>query len=151
MEGLKYRSGSTTLEVGDKIFQYTDGVTEATAANKEMFGMQRLEEVLNANADAPMDVLLPAVKRAIDDFVGDAEQFDDITMLGLEFKKKMNQKEVPGVKEITLDAVTDNLDNVTELVNGELEKYDCSPKALMQLDIAIDEIFGNIVNYARQE
>lgn len=50
--------------------------------------------------------------------------------------------------EITVDATFDNLGRVTEFVTGELEKLDCSMKAQMQIDIAIDEIFGNIARYA---
>ena len=89
MEGMKYRAGSITLAPGDKVFQYTDGVTEATNANNELYGMERLERILNANGDKAPAELLPAVKADIDRFVGDAPQFDDITMLCLEFKSAM--------------------------------------------------------------
>lgn len=77
------------LEVGDRIFQYTDGVTEATNKKNELYGMERLGEVLQKNAELPPSALLPAIKADIDVFVGDAPQFDDITMLCLEYKKKM--------------------------------------------------------------
>ena len=93
MEGMKYRAGSMTLEPGDKIFQYTDGVTEATNINNELYGMERLGEILNkVKAGTPHDIL-PAVKKDIDSFVGEADQFDDITMLCLEYKAKMQRKE----------------------------------------------------------
>lgn len=88
MEGMKYRAGSITLEPGDKIFQYTDGVPEATNANNELYGMERLEKVLNRNKTKTPADILPAIKQDIDAFVGDAPQFDDITMLCLEYKKK---------------------------------------------------------------
>ena len=89
METTRYRMGSLQMEAGDAIFQYTDGVTEATNADNELYGMERLEAVLNQNADAAPDALLTAVKADIDAFVGDAPQFDDITMLCLEFKEMM--------------------------------------------------------------
>ena len=93
MEGMKYRAGSMTLEPGDKIFQYTDGVTEATNINNELYGMERLGAILNkVKAGTPHDIL-PAVKKDIDEFVGEAPQFDDITMLCLEYKTKMEIKE----------------------------------------------------------
>lgn len=88
MEGMKYRSGSIMLEPGDKIFEYTDGVTEATDSNNQLYGMERLEAILAKNSDKCPDILLPAVKEDVDTFVGEAPQFDDITMLCLEFKKK---------------------------------------------------------------
>lgn len=91
MEDMRYRAGSITLDVGDKIFQYTDGVTEATNVRNELFGMERLSAVLNRNAQNSPDEILSAVKADIDLFVGSAPQFDDITMLCLEYKQKMEE------------------------------------------------------------
>ena len=89
MEGIRYQSGSMQLEPGDKIFQYTDGVTEATNKSNELYGMERLNNVLCKNAALTPTELLPKIKMDIDAFVGDAPQFDDITMLCLEYKAKM--------------------------------------------------------------
>lgn len=86
MENMKFSSGEMFLEKGDKIFQYTDGVTEATNKNNELYGMDRLKIALDSNKDLNMKELLRAVKEDIDKFVGDAPQFDDITMLGIELK-----------------------------------------------------------------
>ena len=52
------------------------------------------------------------------------------------------------LKEITLDATVENIETVTDFVNELLEQHDCSMKAQMQLDIAIDELFANIAHYA---
>ena len=93
MEGMTYRSGSITLNVGDKIFQYTDGVTEATNADNKLYGMDRLTAVLNSVKEGDPFTVLPAVKKDIDAFVGDAPQFDDITMLCLEYKRRMEVSE----------------------------------------------------------
>jgi len=89
MENMRYHGGSVLLEPGDKIFQYTDGVTEATNSQNQLFGMDRMLKSLNENKNANPEVLLPAIKKDIDEFVGEAPQFDDITMLCLEFTKKM--------------------------------------------------------------
>jgi len=89
MEDMKYRAGSMQLDVGDKIFQYTDGVTEATNLGNELYGMERLGAVLNKFKTASPHEILPAVKQDIDAFVGEADQFDDITMLCLEYKSRM--------------------------------------------------------------
>ena len=85
MEGVRYREGSITLEDGDRLFLYTDGVTEATNADKELFGEERLKAALDSVGNAPIRDMLIFVKEQIDGFVGDAEQFDDITMLGIEY------------------------------------------------------------------
>lgn len=86
MEGIRYRAGSFTLGAGDKIFQYTDGVTEATNAKNELYGMERLERVLAENSGKIPAEILPAVREDIDRFVGNEPQFDDITMLCLEYR-----------------------------------------------------------------
>ncbi len=89
MENMKYQSGQIQLSPGDKIFQYTDGVTEATNAAHELYGMKRLTDILVKNTDQPPVKLLTAVKADIDLFVGDAPQFDDITMLCVEYLNPM--------------------------------------------------------------
>ena len=87
MENTKFKLGEFDLEPGDKIFQYTDGVTEATNKNNELYGMDRLKAALDSNKDKTMKELLLAVKKDIDEFVNEAPQFDDITMLGFELSK----------------------------------------------------------------
>ena len=76
------------LEKGDKLFVYTDGVVEATNAEKELFGTDRMIDALNQYARLTPKEILAGVKSAIDTFVGEAEQFDDLTMLCLEYKGK---------------------------------------------------------------
>lgn len=95
MEGMRYTAGTMTLGLGDKIFQYTDGVTEATNANQELYGMERLTAVLNTVKDKSPNEILPAVKEDIDRFVGQAPQFDDITMLCLEYTARMSEAAEP--------------------------------------------------------
>lgn len=85
MGGITYQSGSITFNPGDKIYLYTDGVTEATNSSLELFGMEQLEASLNNVRSSSPSEILAAVKRDIDSFVGDAPQFDDITMLSLEY------------------------------------------------------------------
>ncbi len=94
MEGMKYRTGSITLDEGDKIFLYTDGVTEATDTRETLYGHDRFNNVLNNNYEYTPQRILDAVKTDIDNFVGYADQFDDITMLCLEYKKSMSNTEV---------------------------------------------------------
>ena len=81
MEGLKFKEHEFELSPGDTIFIYTDGVPEATNAEKKLFGTGRMLEALNKDPDASAEVLLKNVKNAVDEFVGDAPQFDDLTML----------------------------------------------------------------------
>lgn len=90
MEDISYKEHSIMLEPGDRLFQYTDGVTEATDGENQLYGMDRLHAVLNRECtDCSTEETLALVKADIDAFVGDNDQFDDITMLCLEYSKKM--------------------------------------------------------------
>ena len=86
MDGLKYKAQEFDLEPGDRIFLYTDGATEATNTDKELFGEDRLLKSLDSDPQLPLKDAVAHVKQDIDAFVGEAEQFDDITMLILEFR-----------------------------------------------------------------
>ncbi|MBO6164597.1 MAG: serine/threonine-protein phosphatase [Lachnospiraceae bacterium] len=86
MEGMKYKEYEILLEKGDKIFVYTDGVPEAANREDTLFGTDRMTEVLNRKADVSPEALLKAVREAVDTFTDGAEQFDDLTMLCLEYK-----------------------------------------------------------------
>lgn len=90
MEGVRYKAGSINLSPGDKVFLYTDGVTEAANGDNELYGRQRLDDILNRNAALPATELLPAVKAEIAAFVGEAPQFDDITVLCMEYQEVMS-------------------------------------------------------------
>ena len=83
MDGTRYKDYEIQLEKGGGLFVYTDGVPEATDANDEMFTAERLLETLNAQKCSDTVSMLNGVKQAVDDFVGDADQFDDLTMLGM--------------------------------------------------------------------
>lgn len=85
MDGMKYKDYELKLEPGDKLFVYTDGVPEATDSNKQLFGTDRMLEALNTDKDASPEEMLANVYMAVGNFVGEAEKFDDLTMLGLEY------------------------------------------------------------------
>jgi HAMP domain-containing protein len=88
MEGVRYRAGELTLAPGDRLFLYTDGVPEATNAENKLYGEDRLLSFMNQNATVEATAFLPALKANIDEFVGEAPQFDDITMLMFDYKPK---------------------------------------------------------------
>ena len=101
MEGAEYSQYELQLNPGDKLFLYTDGVTEATDANKELFGSGRMIAVLNERKDTSPTQMLEGVRRAVDDFVKEAEQFDDLTMLCLAYKGPDAAEEPSGQDERT--------------------------------------------------
>ncbi len=85
MENSQYRSYEIMMKPGDSIFVYTDGVPEATDAQEQMFGTDRMLEALNQDPEAGPVIILDNVQNAVNSFVQDAEQFDDLTMLCLTY------------------------------------------------------------------
>ena len=80
-----FREHSFEMFPGDSLFVYTDGVTEATDAHEELFGTDRMLEALNKEPDALPEQVTQNVMEGIRLFVGEAEQFDDITMLAFRY------------------------------------------------------------------
>lgn len=85
MDMARYKEYELQLEKGDMLYVYTDGVAEATNAENELYGTERMLQALNASKDKDIEQLLKAVRTDIDEFVKDAPQFDDITMLGFKY------------------------------------------------------------------
>ena len=147
MEGIRYRKNELQLKAGDTLYLYTDGVTEATDSENHLYGEGRLQALLNSHKASGVQTICDAVKADVDNFAGEAAQFDDITMLCLKYKGDSEQGEAY-MKELTIEATVENIAVVTDFVNEQLEIYNCPLKAQMQIDIAIDELFGNIAHYA---
>ena len=82
---MKYQDYELQLNPGDRLFVYTDGVPEATNLNNELFGTDRMLDALNADKEAKPEEMLENVYKTVGEFVGEAEQFDDVTMLGLAY------------------------------------------------------------------
>ena len=85
LEGMKYQEYEIQLSPGDKVFVYTDGVPEATDGENRMFGTDRMLDALNASLESPPEAVLHAVHQAVNEFVQEAPQFDDLTMLCMEY------------------------------------------------------------------
>ena len=145
MEGMSYRCNQITLNPGDRLFLYTDGVTEATNEDNKLYGEDRLVEFFNNNKNEDSTKLLPALKQNIDQFVGNAPQFDDITMLMFDYKP---QKGGSHMTTKLFKANVDELSNVLAFVEDTLQSYDCSIKVQMAISVAIEEVFVNVANYA---
>ena len=143
MNGLKYKTYELDLNPGDKLYLYTDGVVEANNTKKELYGDDRLKEYLNNHKDDSMKDTLLGIKADIDNFKGEADQFDDITMLMVTYYGDKNP-----MIERTFKADDSELENVTNFITEELEKADASMKAMTQISVALEEIFVNIAHYA---
>ncbi len=145
MDGIRYKQTELQLAPGDRVFLYTDGATEAVNAKEEMYGEKRLQDFLNQHSNDTATDLLTNLKKDIDAFSGEIEQFDDITMLMLDFHKTFENK---NMIERVFPADDQSLSDATAFLERELIKLNCNQKALMQLCVAVEEIFVNIAHYA---
>ena len=146
MEGIRYKEYELTLKPGSKLFLYTDGVPEATNARNELFGTDRMLAALNRDPATAPEQLLQNVCEAVDGFVLEAEQFDDLTMLCLEFKGDTSL--AGNCKEMSLPAEVEKLPELIDFLERQLEEAGCPMKTQMQISVAAEEIFVNIANYA---
>ncbi|MCR4818798.1 MAG: SpoIIE family protein phosphatase [Fretibacterium sp.] len=144
MEWVKFREEEFVLFPGDSLYLYTDGVVEATNVERKFFGTDRMIDALNRHADEPVEELLPSMRHEVDAFVGDAPQFDDITMLALRYFGMEGKK----LDELTVEAETGNLHKILDFLAGHLKEHACPARTQRQIQVAAEEIFVNIANYA---
>lgn len=141
MPKLRYKDYEIKLEKDDILFVYTDGVSEATNSENELFGLDRIVSSLNTHKEENVKDILNGVLDDIGSFVKEAEQFDDITMLGMQYKGKR-------MKEKVFRASIDTLDEAQAFVEEELENLDCPFPFIMKYSICLEEMFVNVAHYA---
>lgn len=142
MENIKYQTNEIQLSSGDEIFLYTDGVTEATDISKELFGEDRLIESLNENDNLSVEQLCNKVKSNVDKFVGNALQFDDITMLAVKFNYLLSADSVEVLPN------NDSMNLVYDFIESKINKLSLDKAIANKIMIVTDEIYSNIVNYS---
>lgn len=145
IDGIRYQDYELVIMPGDELFLYTDGVTESINEKEEFYGAERMKNYLNNHIGDTTKKMLHGLRRDISRFAGNAEQFDDITMMMLKYRDKRKAEKI---KELTISANNDNLMHVTAFVEAELEKANCSPKMMNQIAVCVEEIFVNIAKYA---
>lgn len=141
MAEAKYTSYEIQLKPGDKIFLYTDGIPEATNGDMKLFGIEQMVNSLNKHKDKNPQGIIEGVKEDVNTFVASAPQFDDMTMLCVEYKG--------GIKEnsIELDATDENLEKINDFIRKAVNSK-CSEKTLNQLLLVVEELYINVAHYA---
>ena len=140
MEDFEYKNNEIILSKGDKIFLYTDGLPEASNSELEMFNLNRMVDTLNEFKDVNTKELLSEVTNRVDEFVGEAIKFDDLTMMALIYKGDSAMKK-------KFNASMDELNNVLKFIDDGIKDIKDS-KLLKKFNLVVEEIFVNIVSYA---
>ena len=143
MEDIRYKEYELEMNAGDRLFVYTDGVPEAINLSNTLYGTDRMVAALNTAKTGSCSQLLEAVHQDVKSFAGEAEQFDDITMLCLEIKNTL-----PDLKEIKIEPSLDKLPEVTEFFDRILSEAEVPAKTVLQINVVVDEILSNIIYYS---
>lgn len=145
MSGLHYRQYELQMQPGDRIFLYTDGITEAANPANELYGNDRLLQYLNRHAAEPLQSVVCGLTADVHAFAGAAEQSDDMTMLVMDY---ISGKKDAAMTEKRFSSQLSSLDEATDFITQELEKADCPPKIVMQISLCIEELFTNVAKFA---
>ena len=145
----KYSLQEAQIFTGTTIFLFTDGLTEAMDANKALFQMERVNEVANralAKQQQEPRQLISLMTEAVHEFVGDAEQSDDLTMMAIQYIKQ--QSDVRMRKSIVLSNNTQEVPQLNAFVEEVCQTVGFSQPVMMQIKLAIEEAVVNVMKYA---
>ena len=145
----KYSLQEAQIFTGTTIFLFTDGLTEAMDANKALFQMERVNEVANrvlAKQQQEPRQLISLMTEAVHEFVGDAEQSDDLTMMAIQYIKQ--QSDVRMRKSIVLSNDTQEVPQLNAFVEEVCQTVGFSQPVMMQIKLAIEEAVVNVMKYA---
>ena len=149
MPSWKYTRQEVQLFTDTTIFLYTDGLTEAEDINHAQFKMQRVTDVANQSLSEkkhePKNII-KMMEDAVHQFVGEAEQSDDLTMMAIQYIKK--KSDVQMHKTIVLHNDTKEVSLLATFVDEVCEKLGFDPAVTMQMNLAIEEAVVNVMDYA---
>ena len=145
-DDVKYGVQETHVEPGSTIFLYTDGLTEAMNMERKQFGIKRIEEVLTANSQLLPKQLLEAVSQKVHDFVGAAEQSDDLTMLAIHYTPKTFESTMSETLLIKNDV--HEVSKFNTFIKSVMEKLNIEASLANKLRLAIEEAVVNVIDYA---
>ncbi len=146
MPDFKYSIREVKLEPGDEVYLYTDGVTEAMNREKELYGEDRLKAALNSANYETMEQLCARVRSSVEKFAGGEPQVDDMTMLAFRYNGKTEYPTLQFER-----ASFDDIQACSDLLESELEKHDIPMTVNIPMNVAIDELYSNIVRHAYPE
>lgn len=148
MNDFNYQEESINLECGSRLLFYTDGVTEAENKVHELFSEQRLEdEVVLSLSVLTSEQLVKQILKAVNAFVGDAEQSDDITLLALSYEG--SSKDKPLAQEVLkVENKIESVSCLVEFLDRLADVIPLSNSLKMFLNVALEEALSNIILYA---
>ena len=149
---VKYQERTLAIQPGDAIFVCSDGVFEALNENGDLFSIERLNRELSAANGADPVEIVGLVKSAVDAFTGSAPKADDVTALALRWRPAEKKLEQDRSTIRSVDVAIHNDLSEIAVVRDALDRlgseFDVPARALMHLQVALDEIVSNVVKYS---
>lgn len=159
LKTMKYSESRITLNEGDILFVYTDGVPEANNLSQEQFGVDRMLNALDSHCSGTMNDMILQVKAEVDVFADKAPQFDDTTMLAV---KILKLGAVPGSAPEDSGASVSSISEARLTLKPELPEIERAQQWLLRLEeqqnlpdkqrkkiaICVDELLNNIIQYS---
>ena len=136
----------TVLTDGSTLFLYTDGLTEAKNRERQMFGVERVMDVLNGCADLKPAQLLEKMEREVHAFVEDAEQSDDLTMLAIHYTPKQFDSKL--TETLVLKNDVHEVTRFSNFIKSVLEQLGIEKSLARKLRLAVEEAVVNVIDYA---
>ena len=144
-----YQGQETILEPGMMLLLYTDGLTEAMNSTHEQFGLQRVMNVIDNNVNMPSKQMLDKLHQATLEFVGNAEQSDDLTMFAVRYTP--SEEQTLHSQELTIENDLSHISQVNDFVTEFCYKLNFDKSDTTNMRLAIEEAVVNIINYAYPE
>ena len=138
MGGMDFQEQEMTFRYDDALFLYTDGLTEAENAAHELFGEDRMASALHGRKSAQGH--LDTIKQKVADFVGDAPQSDDLTLLFIHY--------VPSSRRLVLHNRIDQVSLLPSFIDDAVKASKLNPELTDSLNLALEEAVVNVINYA---
>ncbi len=150
MENIQYEEATIKLGMDDKIIVFTDGITEAFNNKSEAYGEKRLEQLLSVSNKHGVKYLMHEIVDSVDEFAGEAEQSDDITVFGLRYVD-WESREERAVIELHLKNELSEIDRCQRALEEFGEKFGLEAEVQNALSIVLDDFLNNIISYAFQD
>jgi len=146
MEDMTYKETKVNIDKNDIIFAYTDGITEAQNIDEELYSDPRLFNLLKDGDYSNPKSLTELIEKSVFDFQGEADQFDDITLLSLQYLDD-KQSGMSNSVSISIKNQIDQMPSVIETFEAFGEKNELSFGVIQKFNIALDELLNNIISY----
>ncbi len=143
---VRYTMQERQLEGASTIFLYTDGLTEARSNERKLFGLERVEKVLATCSDRQPRAILETVTQKVHEFVGDAEQSDDLTMMAIHYTPKKFESTFE--ETLTLKNNLHEVEHLSNFMKEVAEKLGIAQPLAGKLRLAVEEAVVNVMEYA---